>query len=140
MAVIRIISGTYGYRENGIIRPKDSKSGAFEVDDKEAERLVALGVAEIAAEQPTGTGKGVNLTSGRNADSEPVSGSDEDEDDEVEFEYDETTPANKLREIGKQLGLSFPVGTTKAAMIAELDKALDEEGPDIGAAEPVEEE
>lgn len=52
MANIRIISGTYGFRENGMIHPKDAHSGVFEVDDKEAERLVALNVAEYAAEQP----------------------------------------------------------------------------------------
>lgn len=139
MALIRIIAGTYGFRENGMIHPKDRNSGAFEVDNKEAERLIALKVAEIAAEQPCISSKGVTPTTGENADSEPVC-ADTEEDDYVEYEYDETTPVNKLREIGKQLGLSFPIGTTKADMIAGLDKALEEEGPDIGAAEPVEEE
>ena len=51
MANIRIIAGTYGFRENGMIHPKDAHSGVFEVDDKEAERLVALNVAAYAADE-----------------------------------------------------------------------------------------
>lgn len=134
MAIIRIISGTYGFRENGMIHPKDRHSEAFEVDDEEAERLVALNVAEYAAEQPFTSRSGVYPSANQTADSEAVSVSDGFESDG--YEYDETTPVSKLREIGKSLGLSFPVGTTKAAMLDELDNALNG-GPDIGAEEPV---
>ena len=70
------------------------------------------------------------------ADSEPVSASDGDSNENGDYEYDETTPVSKLREIGKALGLSFPVGTTKATMLDEIDSALNN-GPDIGAEEPV---
>lgn len=134
MAIIRIISGTYGFRENGMIHPKDRHSEAFEVDDEEAERLVALNVAEYAAEQPLTSMSGVYPSANQTADSEVVSVSDGFESDG--YEYDETTPVSKLREIGKSLGLSFPVGTTKAAMLDELNNAL-KGGPDIGAEEPV---
>ena len=125
MANIRIISGTYGFRENGMIHPKDAHSGVFEVDDKEAERLVALNVAAYAAEQPLSSKAGVYPPA-----------SDGDSNENGDYEYDETTPVSKLREIGKALGLSFPVGTTKATMLDEIDSALNN-GPDIGAEEPV---
>ena len=136
MANIRIISGTYGFRENGMIHPKDAHSGVFEVDDKEAERLVALNVAAYAAEQPLSSKAGVYPPADEIADSEPVSASDGDSNENGDYEYDETTPVSKLREIGKALGLSFPVGTTKATMRDEIDSALNN-GPDIGAEEPV---
>lgn len=43
--MIRIISGSYGYRENGHVVPKNSKSKPFSLDKKEEERLVKAGVA-----------------------------------------------------------------------------------------------
>lgn len=47
--LIKIICGAYGYRdEAGILLPKNVKSAPFEVDDKEANRLIRLGVAAKA--------------------------------------------------------------------------------------------
>lgn len=43
--MIRIISGTYGCRENGRVVPKTSKSEPFALDEKEEKRLVDAGVA-----------------------------------------------------------------------------------------------
>lgn len=47
--LVKIIKGTYGYRTNPdevrVIR-KDSRSPAFELNDKEAERIISLGVAK----------------------------------------------------------------------------------------------
>ncbi|MCM1040429.1 MAG: hypothetical protein NC434_14015 [Ruminococcus sp.] len=47
--LVKIIRGTYGYRPNPdevrVVR-KDSHDPAFELDDKEAKRLISLGVAE----------------------------------------------------------------------------------------------
>ena len=137
MTSIRIIAGTYGHREGGKLHPKDCNSGIFDVEDKEAQRLVALRVAEIAVKPTTGDKASVYTNTAETADSEPVSASNDDsESDDYDYEYDETTPVSKLRELGKALGLSFPVGTTKAVMLEELDNAL-KDGPDIGAEEPV---
>lgn len=46
MITIKIISGTYGYSRDGFIHPV-SRGGTCDVLPAEAERLAALGVAEI---------------------------------------------------------------------------------------------
>lgn len=52
--LVKIICGTYGYRpdpdEPRVIR-KDEASPAFELDEKEAERLIGLGVAKAYGTQ-----------------------------------------------------------------------------------------
>lgn len=52
MRKINIVAGTYGYRKDGTspVELIDSKSGPIEVADKEADRLIGLGVAEEAEE------------------------------------------------------------------------------------------
>ena len=47
MVKIKITRGTYGFKQDGggSIYPKTVKDPPFEVDEKEAERLIALGVA-----------------------------------------------------------------------------------------------
>jgi len=49
MQTIKIIRGTYGFKQNASasICPKTVNDPPFEVDEKEAERLVELGVAII---------------------------------------------------------------------------------------------
>lgn len=49
MLKVKIIYGTYGYKTNGHIVPKDSNDEPFLLDNAEAERLVSLGVAKIIA-------------------------------------------------------------------------------------------
>ena len=44
--MIKIIKGVYGYRINGRVEAKNSKSAPFKCDPKEEERLVKAGVAE----------------------------------------------------------------------------------------------
>lgn len=47
--LIKIICGTYGYRDEAeTVLPKNASSEPFEVGDKEANRLIRLGVAEKA--------------------------------------------------------------------------------------------
>ena len=49
MKLIKIINGTYGFRpQPNVVELKDAGDAPFEVDDKEAARLVDLGVAKIA--------------------------------------------------------------------------------------------
>jgi len=46
MVKIKITRGTYGFKQDGgSISPKTVKDPPFEVDKKEAERLITLGVA-----------------------------------------------------------------------------------------------
>lgn len=58
METIKIIRGTYGFKhtENGVISPKTVKDPPFEVDNKEAERLIALGVAACAEKEQADNG------------------------------------------------------------------------------------
>lgn len=46
--MIKIIAGVYGYKENGIISPKDKDSEPFSLDPEREAELVAQGVAEYA--------------------------------------------------------------------------------------------
>lgn len=59
--LVEIIRGVYGYRpnpnENRVIR-KDDKSPAFELDNAEAERLIALGVAKVCTSETAQETKG----------------------------------------------------------------------------------
>jgi len=52
MRKIRIIQGTYGYRKNGkgMVEAKTRTSPPFELDEKEAARLVSAGVAKFVDE------------------------------------------------------------------------------------------
>ena len=50
MRTIKIISGTYGYHENGRIVIKDGKSEPFAVQDEKAIRLVKNGIAVFCEE------------------------------------------------------------------------------------------
>ncbi|EEV02715.1 hypothetical protein ROSINTL182_05337 [Roseburia intestinalis L1-82] len=46
--MIKIIAGVYGYKENGIILPKDKDSEPFSLDPEREAELVTQGVAEYA--------------------------------------------------------------------------------------------
>lgn len=44
--LVKIVCGTYGYRDkSGVLMPKDIKSEPFELDNREAARLIDAGVA-----------------------------------------------------------------------------------------------
>lgn len=140
MTKIKITGGRYGYiSPSGVKSVKTSDDPPFEVEDSEAARLVKRGVAEIDREggkrPETGDiseGEGSNHIE----DKEPA----EDE-PEGSLDYDENTSIKKLREIGKKCGLSFPVGVTKADIIAALDEYFESEDNDsdvdLGVEPPV---
>lgn len=116
--MIKIICGVYGYcveHENGAVSviPKDKNSAPFSIDPKREAELVAAGVAEYVTDY----------------DDAPV-GFDE-QPPEVLLssnipEYNASMSAAKLREIGKDCGLTFKVGMSKADMVSELDAFFDE--------------
>lgn len=121
--MIKIIKGVYGYMENLIVRPKTSKDAPFELTPEQEKRLVDLGVAEYvdepAPELP-------DLPDGV----------------EAVPEYSADMKADELRAIAKGMGLTFKVGTTKAEMVAAMDRHIMEntvdEPPAFDAAEAVE--
>ncbi len=141
MTKVRITGGRYGYiSPTGVYSVKTSDDPPFEVEDSEAVRLVNRGVAEIDVER----GKRPKTGSiSENKSSNPSEGENLTEgESEALFEYDENTSAKELREIGKKCGLSFPVGVTKADMIAALDEYFerddeDDDDIDLGVELPV---
>lgn len=64
--LVKIIRGTYGHRpnpeESRVLR-KDSKSPAFELNDAEAERLIALEVAVACKTEEIAETKAVKISS-----------------------------------------------------------------------------
>jgi len=130
MKLIKIISGTYGLRTKGaaFVDPKTPASEPFAVDAKEAERLVKLGVASIVMDgvpnpDDFATLKGVDK--GNTSDDAPIS-------DTFKPSYSVDSKAQELRDIGKDVGITFPVGTSKAEMVKQLDEyfSAEEEGDD----------
>lgn len=105
--MIKIIKGIYGYvdEKTGVVSPKTEKDEPFELSEEKEERLVKLGVA-------------VYVNGGRTALPEGV--------EEVP-EYSVDMKADELRAIAKQyMGLTFKPGTTKAEMVAAMDKHIEE--------------
>ena len=143
--MIKIVQGVYGLLDkNGIVRPKTEADEPFELSPEQEARLVNLGIAEY-----------VGSTEG---EQEP----DATEQEEYEGEQDpigmdemppEIIPLSELtvkelRELGKEYGLTFKVGTSKADMVkaieaeqaAEATDAEDDDGepaPVFDASEAV---
>lgn len=102
--MIKIVKGTYGYVDsNGTVKPKTAADAPFELTEAQEARLVNKGVA-------------VYVDGGRTALPEGVVG--------VTWNVD--MKADQLRAIAKDMGLTFPVGTTKAAMVEAMDKHMSE--------------
>lgn len=138
--MIKIVRGVYGFVDkNGFVRPKTEADEPFELLPEQEARLVRLGVAEYVG----------------NVEGEQEQEQGETEQEEFEGEQDpigfdetpEEEPAlsemsvKELREIGKEYGLSFKVGTSKADMVKAIEAAeaeLDtEDEDDDGEPAPV---
>lgn len=101
--MIRIVRGVYGYLDkDGIVRPKTEADAPFALPAEQEARLVRLGVAEYvdgAKEAPSDFAEP--------ADEVPLS------------EY----TVKELRELGKEYGLTFKVGASKADMVKAIEQA-----------------
>lgn len=124
--MIRIIRGVYGFLdEGGIVRPKTEESAPFMLLPEQEARLVRLGVAEYVGaaveipEEPVDLAEAVG----------PISIEEEPEEERSLADYS----VKELREIGKDYGLTFKVGMSKAEMISAIEAAeaeLDEDAED----------
>ena len=144
MKKIKIINGTYGLRtDNGLtVECKDARSAPFLVDDGEAERLAARGVA-VVIEASTET-----FCSTREQEAPK----------KAKIEYSDEMKLDQLKELAAEIGISetdLKKMRSKKAVIAALDAALGEESdaedydegetapydgdplPELGAADPV---
>lgn len=143
MKKIVITGGRYGYiSPSGVYSVKTTESAPFEVDDKEAARLVKLGVAKILGERENRVeNEGKTPDKGSTPIDEGNANSGENEGVPV---YALNSSVNELRAIAKGVGITFKVGTKKEDMVAALDDYFsadndeDEDGFDLSAADPVE--
>ena len=113
--MIKIVQGVYGFLDkDGIVRPKTETDEPFELLPEQEARLVRLGVAQYVETTMEYT--------------EQV----ETEDEQGPIGFDETPPderalteytVKELREIGKEYGLTFKVGTSKADMVKAIEAA-----------------
>lgn len=130
--MIQIVSAaTYGLLKDGIVRPMTKDSGPFETSAEAEARLVAQGHAEyVGSVDPIGM------------DDMPPEGAVEEEAAAEPRPLEDLT-AKELRALGKEYGLTFKVGMTKAEMIAQIEEAQmpdeddGEDAPSFDAAEAV---
>ena len=111
--MIKIIKGVYGYMTPaGIVKPKTAEDAPFSLTAAQEKRLVDLGVAEYVAAEPEAEPEDImpDLPEGVNGIPE----------------YSVDMKADELREIAKEMGLTFKSGTSKAAMVEAMDKHIEE--------------
>lgn len=123
--MIQIVRGVYGYLDkDGIVRPKTEADGPFALNPEQEARLVALGVAQYV--------KNVKLEQEPEETASEDTEQAEDEGETYPIGIDDVPPVEidlstlsvkELREIGKEYGLVFKVGTSKAEMIKEIEDA-----------------
>lgn len=152
--MIKIIAGVYGYKENGIILPKDKDSEPFSLDPEREAELVAQGVAEYAnviipeaelepepetavAEQQPAEEPEQDLEPEANGDEDPQSEKAE------KPEYSDKMRLTELQALAGAYGLDAQNMRTKAEVIKLLDDYFAEEDdteapPAFGAMDPVE--
>lgn len=138
--MIKIIAGVYGYKENGIILPKDKDSEPFSLDPEREAELVAQGVAEYAnVIIPEAELEPEPET----ADTEQRPAEDPAEPEAEEPEYSDKMRLTELQALAGAYGLDAQNMRTKAEVIKLLDDYFAEEDdteapPAFGAMDPVE--
>ena len=121
--MIKIVRGVYGFMDkDGIVRPKTAADAPFTLQAEQEARLVNLGVAEYVGSI------------------ESVQDSISVDDAPTEEPALSELSVKELREIGKEYGLTFKIGTSKADMVRAIEAAeaeLDAEAEDDGEPVPV---
>ena len=147
---IEIISGSYGWRKTKDAMPKlVERGGICEVDEAEARRLVALGVAAIvreADEAPV-----ASASTGRN-DAAPCAdmpnkenGAESDTEAHLDTEQLQEMTVAQLKELAAELGIETAKLRKKDDLIAAIvavpvepgEEAGEGDLPDLSAAAPV---
>ncbi len=127
--MIRMISGT-----TRIGNKTYKASDVFEADKETEERLIAQGAA-VACDGDVATPV-LDVVGADAPANETPEYSDAESADDIPA-YDENTSAKELREIGKKVGIKFPVGINKAEMRGRLDEHFFGNKPDLSAADPL---
>ena len=143
---IKITSGIYGLNEGGRVKPKTSYDEPFEVDDAEAERLIALGVAKKVASSVENPSDGEDVLPEADLETDESEANSEDAEAETPEEIEDSRPSysdksdiQELRDIAKAYGVSFSPNMGKAKLLKKLDEFFDEQNgvPDLSAGDPV---
>lgn len=133
--MIQIVRGVYGFLDkDGIVRPKRETDPPFELLPEQEARLVRLGVAKYVGDAKV-------------AQPEEPAPADFEEEPADEVPLSELS-VKELREIGKEYGLTFKVGISKADMVKAIEEAEaqllddieiedDEDAPVFDASEAV---
>ncbi len=124
--LIRIISGTYGHRYNGRIVPKDRTSTPFELDDKEAKRIISLGIAEAVLnsvatpEKPQNTsGTNSNTFNYKNSSNSKIEG-DTLVDGHLDAEQLEKMKISDLKMLAEDMGIDTSKMKVKSDYISAI--------------------
>ena len=115
--MIRIINGTYGYRnpQTGVVEAKTVKSKPFTLPEDREDELVAAGVAEYVGEDVS--------SDGGDASEAPASKADE-------LVYSDKNTVAELKAIAEKLGIQVAERATKKQIIEALDAAKADESND----------
>lgn len=147
---IVIINGSYGWRKTKDAMPKlIERGGTCEVDEAEAKRLVALGVASIVGEAEDELVASGSTDESGDAPCVDMPSEENSAEDDAEAHIDaaqlqEMTVA-QLKCLASDLGIDTPRPGKKDDLIAAIVSATVEPGeesaeddlPDLGAAAPV---
>ena len=156
--MIKMIAGVYGYKEGGIIMPKDKDSEPFSLKPEREAELVERGIAVYAnliipEEEPEPAGQNGDDSQddegGQNGDSsqngEGGQNGDDSQDDEdsqkQKPEYSEKMKLPDLQALAASYGLDAQKMRAKAEVIKLLDEYFkddNEQPPSFGAMDPVE--
>lgn len=131
---VKIVAGVYGYLERGFVRPK-SKGDVIKLDDKEAKRLIGLGVAvevpENGAETALpGAGGGKPVDHTPNGE-KPQDGAGDDEDEGMAME---DMNFDQLKAVAEQQGIDTKNLRSRKALMEAIEadsiggEAADPEG------------
>ena len=147
---VEIISGSYGWRKTKDAMPKlIERGGTCEVDEAEAKRLVALGVAAIVRE--VDEAPVASASTGRN-DAAPgadmpskENGAESDAEAHLDTEQLQEMTVAQLKELAAELGIETAKLRKKDDLIAAIVAVPVEPGeeigegdlPDLSAAAPV---
>ena len=147
---VEIISGSYGWRKTKDAMPKlIERGGTCEVDEAEAKRLVALGVAAIVRE--VDEAPVASASTGRN-DAAPCAdmpnkenGAESDTEAHLDTEQLQEMTVAQLKELAAELGIETAKLRKKDDLIAAIvavpvepgEEAGEGDLPDLSAAAPV---
>lgn len=144
--MIKIIKGTYGYRNpsNGLVEAKNTKSKPFSLSPEREDELVALGVAEYVGEDVDDSKDDSDAAPADAPTSDPGQQSDQDPaaDGNETPKYSTKNTVAELTAIANQYGIEIPADAKKKEIVEILDAKLaagadtEDDGEDDGDAAP----